>query len=536
MKSLYAHNWLPPLFIMLCAALLFLGAPTGGAFEWSDAPRHALNGVFVKDVFAALPFDDPAGFAYRYYGQYPALTILFYPPLFYFLSAPFYAVFGVSQSTALLIVAVHYVFFACGSWKLFRFWLGPWQAAAAALMLVASPEIASWGRQVMLEIPAFAFLIWSAVAFTRYRREQHIGWLYLAAALLVLAMYTKISTCFMAVAFIGTLLVERRAALLRDRHTWFICLLAGVALLPLIVITMKFGQANVQSVTGIADAAVSRNSISGWLWYLKQFPGQLGWPLTVAAAIGVVVAIVRRGQRRMARMDVLFWTLWFACGYIFFSAIDLKEARHSIFILPSLVLAAAVLLTRLPSPRASAIALATLASTALLQTIFLRPVLYVKGYAESANFIAQHAPPGSSVLFSGYRDGSFVFNMRTHEERRDLTVVRADKLLLRVAVRRELGVEQKGLTEAEIGERINQLGIYYVVAQPGFWNDLEVMQRFERVLASPQFKEVARIPTPANFNAHEKELVIYRNLGPVHQGPVKQDIELPIIGTTIHVK
>lgn len=536
MKILLRQGSLPPLFVMVCVALMFLGAPMDGAFEWSDAPRHALNGVFVKDALSALPLKDPAGYAYRYYAQYPALTILFYPPLFYFLSAPFYALFGVSQGTAILAVAVHYLFFAWGSWKLFRFWLGPWQAVAAALMLVASPEIASWGRQVMLEIPAFAFLIWGAVFFTRYRREQRIGWLYLAAALLVLAMYTKISTCFMAATFVATLLAERRGALLRDRHIWFISVLVAVALLPLMAITLKFGQANLQSVSGIADAAVSRNSISGWLWYMKQFPLQLGWPLTVIAALACVLALVRPRLSGVARHDLLFWALWLGFGYLFFSAIALKEARHSMFILPPLVAGAAMLLARLKPARWSDLALGALALVVLAQTVFWRPVLYVKGYAEAANYIAQHAPRDTSVLFSGYRDGSFIFNVRSHEERRDLTVVRADKLLLRVAVRRELGIQQKDLTEAEIGERINQLGIHYIVAQPGFWNDLAVMQRFEKVLGSRQFEEVARIPTPANFNAHEKELVIYRNLGSVHTGPVQRDIELPIIDSAIHIK
>ena len=32
--------------IVVVVALLFLQAPHGGAFYWSDAPRHALNGVF----------------------------------------------------------------------------------------------------------------------------------------------------------------------------------------------------------------------------------------------------------------------------------------------------------------------------------------------------------------------------------------------------------------------------------------------------------------------------------------------------------
>ena len=521
-----------PLVVILGVALLFLGAPMGGAFEWSDSPRHALNGIFIKDLFLG-GLREPSEFAYRYYAQYPALTILFYPPLFYFISAPFYALFGASHETALLVVALHYVAFALGSWRLFRFWLPSWQAGAAALMLAASPEIASWGRQVMLEIPAFAFMVWSAVFFMRYRREQRAIYIYATAALLALAMYTKITACFLAIVFAGTLLVERREALLRDRQIWIVALLFVVSLIPLVVLTIKFGQANVQSVAGIADAAASRKTIAGWLWYVRQLPGQLGWPLLIVASLGLVAAAWRRSVGGMSRADAWFWLLWLVCGYLFFSAIDLKEARHSIFILPPLVLAATLLLASLSNSRLSALALAVLVAAVTMQTVVLRPVLYVEGYAQAADFMARHAPVGSKVLFSGYRDGSFVFNMRAREDRPDLSVIRADKLLLKVAVRRELGVGQKHLTEKEMAEQFNRLGVHYLVVQPGFWNDLEVMQRFENLLATNQFQEVARIPTHANFNAHEKELVIYRNLGEVNQAATPLELDLPIIGRTI---
>ena len=111
------------LLLAALVGLLFLGAHADGSYWWSDAPRHALNGVFVKDLVAAAPWSDPSRYAYDYYAQYPALTILFYPPLFYAISAPFYALFGVSEGTALLVVALHYVAFAWGAWALFRCWL-----------------------------------------------------------------------------------------------------------------------------------------------------------------------------------------------------------------------------------------------------------------------------------------------------------------------------------------------------------------------------------------------------------------------------
>jgi len=531
-----SHDVLMPVLLALAVALLFIGAPMNGAFDWSDSPRHALNGVFIKDLFVAMPLHDPSGFAYAYYAKYPALTILFYPPLFYLLSAPFYALFGVSQETALLVVGLHYLMFAWGIWRLFRFWLPSYQALTATVMLAAAPEVAFWGRQVMLEIPAYAFMIWSAVQFIRYRRGEGNSCLYWSIVLLGLAMYTKISTGFLALAYCVTLLAEQRGAMLRQRQHWIALVLMLVGLTPLALLTLKFGQANVQSVSGIADAAVSRHSIQGWLWYARQIPGQLGWPVALLALAGLLLCATQRLQDRMSSGDRMFWFTWLACGYVFFSAIDLKEARHSIFILAPLVLLAVLALRALLSERWLASACTILAVAVILQTILGRPVQYVGGYAASADYIAHHAPRNSSVLFSGYRDGSFVFNMRARDDRPDLSVVRADKLLLSVAVRRELGVKEKELSERDLANRINELGIHYVVAQPHFWTDLEAMRRFERVLASPQFKIVARIPTPSNYDAHEKELVIYQNLGKVGSGHTQLELDLPIIGRSLKIQ
>lgn len=509
--------------VLASVALLFSQAPRGGDFYWSDAPRHALNGVFVMDFIKAMPLDDPAGYAYRYYAQYPALTILFYPPLFYAISAPFYAVFGVSQEAALLVVALHYIALGLGCWRLARYWLPATPSLAFAVLVLWLPEVAFWGRQVMLEVPAFAFLVWSAVAVMAYLRGGRVQWLYLGIALLVLGMYTKISVGYMGLVYAALVLRQCGWAALRNRHHWWVALLAAAGLVPLALITLKFGQANVQSVAGIADAVTSRASWQGWVWYLRQIPSQTGWPLAVLGAGGAAVA----AWRRMPGLGL--WWLSFAMGYVFFSSIDLKEARHSVFLLPTVVFLAVLLLhTQLPRRQGHWAMVALVLATAGL-TAWERPVFYVKGYAQAAAEMARLAPQGSTVLFSGYRDGAFVFNMRAQEERPDLQVMRADKLLLSVAVRRELGVEQKGLTEPEIAEALNANAVHYVVMQPGFWIDLEAMQRFERVMATDQFEEVARIETPANFPAHETQLVIYRNRGQVAQQRPSGNIELKII-------
>src|SRR5258708_9899368 len=138
--------------------ILFLTAPRDGDFWWSDVPRHALNGVFVRDLIADLPWSDPVGYAVQYYIRYPALTILFYPPLFYLFSAPFFALFGVSHAVALLPVLTGYFAFGCGVYAVSRRWFTRVPALAGALMLMAAPFVTLLCRHRILELPRYALL------------------------------------------------------------------------------------------------------------------------------------------------------------------------------------------------------------------------------------------------------------------------------------------------------------------------------------------------------------------------------------------
>jgi 4-amino-4-deoxy-L-arabinose transferase-like glycosyltransferase len=528
-KTMTRVGWVLALPVLaLACVVLFVSAPTNGDFWWSDAPRHALNGAFVKDLVAAMP-RDPRGFAMDYYLKYPALTILFYPPLLYVVSAPFYAVLGVAHTTAQFVVILFYFAFAAGSYALARLWLPAGLALALAVTLCFVPEIALWGRQVMLEIPAFALLIWGIYFALRYRESARPPFLYGAGACLVLALYAKLSTVFVLPVILILLVQMKGVALLRDKHAWIVAALCAIGLVPLIGLTLMFGQGNVQSVVGIDDAVTSRTTLSGWLWYLARLPEQLGWLLLALglAGAGAVVA------KHRALPHLGFLALWFAVGYLFFSAIDLKEARHSVFILWPLVLLAFVLLHRALPARAGLIAGIGLALATATSTLAFFPVPRVGGYAEAVDIIAKRAPANATVVFSGKRDGAFVFDMRAREDRRDIDVIRADKLLLRVAIRRELGVEEKSATPEEIAKMMDDYGVSYIVAQSDFWTDLKTMENLQTALRSDRFEEVARIATNANVPVEDRELRIYRNKTPISAERKKLRIDLPIINRTI---
>ncbi len=520
--------------VAAAALVLFFTSALDGDFWWSDAPRHALNGIFLKDVIVRHPFADPKQFAMNWYVQYPALTILFYPPLLYILSAPAFLLFGESHAVAQAMVALHLVVLGLGMVALARFWLDRWAALAAGVILMTLPEIALWGRQVMLEIPALAWLVWSAVFCVRHARRGDTLSLLLAALFMLAALYTKISMGFVAPVLAVFLLQARGFSFLAERRVWVVLVLTVIGLLPLVTMTLLFGQANVQSVVAIADTPASRNTLAGWVWYARQLPGMVGWIPLALALSGFRESLADRTGRFRPGERMLF-VLWVVVCYLALSFIELKEARHATILLVPVALWAAMGLAwfaqLIPAARAVLPVAAALGLAAF--SLLAQPVPREEGYREAVERAAAAAPKDSVVLFSGKRDGSFVFNMRTVSGRPDLYTVRADKLLLTIAVRRELGVGERGLAEADIVERIRALGVSVVVAERDFWLDIPQMARFQAALDGPDFQEIGRVGIGTDGGAGRGELRLYRVAGDLRPRPRDLSVDLPIIGRSI---
>ena len=482
-----------------------------------------------------MPIGDPASFAFDFYAQYPALTILFYPPLFYALSAPFILLFGESQAVVQAVVAIHLFALGVGGFALARMLAGRWFALAAALLLLGMAEIALWGRQVMLEIPALAFLVWAAVFALRFARDGGTAALAATVLLLLAALYTKISMAFVVPALVLAVMVMRGWPMLRDRRVWVALLVGLLGLLPRILLTLKFGQANVQSVVAIADTPASRNTLAGWTWYAGQLPRMAGWPVLLLAAVGVVAGF-RRPLPGLERAAAVLFPAWFVFGYVALSFVELKEARHGVILLVPIAIWAAVGLACVLRPLPEALrGVAGVGCAALLAvaTMLFAAVPQVDGYREAARVAAGVAPARGAVLFSGKRDGSFIFAMRTATGRDDLMTVRADKLFLSVAVRRELGVRETSFSDEQIRDLLRDVGISVVVAQRDFWTDLGQMAALQRVLDGPDFDEIDRIPVVANVPVEDHELRVYRARWDPR--PARRDlvIDLPIIGRSV---
>jgi hypothetical protein len=511
--------------IAVASLAIFLTSPLHGEFLWSESPRNALDGAFVLDLLRDHPFHDPMGWASAYYLKYPSLTILFYPPLLHVVLAVFFAIFGVSQASAMACIAVFMFGLGTGVYALARRIASPFAALSGALLLLAAPELLVWGQQVMLEIPMMALLTWGAFFVLRYNDGGKARDLVVAALLLVAAAYTKQTALFTSLGLAGGLIVAQGSRLWRRKEVWLLAVLVAVLFVPLVLMQMRFGAFNVTSVVSREDiGAPGRFTVAGATWYAVHLPGMMGWPaLLLSAALMVICAT--RPERRLPAADTLMLAGWLGVTYVILSLIDLKETRHGTPLLVPFAIMAAAAIERIVATPALRGAF-SLASAALLgYMVWVHPTMGMTGYRDAAELMAELTPPNARVVFAGNQDGAFVFNIRSLESRRDISVIRADKLFLNVSVMTERGLQPRDFSREQIVDMLNRYGVSYVVTIPHVWTEAPVMANFDAVLNSPQFQLVKQIHMTGPLQ--EKELAVYRNLGPLADPPDPYKIDVP---------
>jgi Dolichyl-phosphate-mannose-protein mannosyltransferase len=522
------------LLLTIAVFLLFKTSPRQGDFWWSDAPRHAMDGAFYYDMARALPITHLKQWAINYYLQYPAVTVLTYPPLFALVEAVFFGLFGTSHTTAQLTVSIFLLATAYAAYFITRRWASRMVAVATALLFIGTPVMALWGRQVMLEIPTYAFLLWSCYFFFWYLDSGKPRDLYLVVLFVLAAAYTKQPAVFISAAYLLTLYGVYKNALFRRAEFWWSAVLAVVGLMPLVVYTWLWGRTNMQQAVGGGWVQHSRLSPTTWSYVAHyEWPRQLGWAVLALAVLYCIGCIFRK-EWRLPKPALLFFLAWLAAGYAFFTLIAVASQRYTIFLIFPLVLFSVLaVVSCLPQRISGYIALA-FAVTSFGYTLERDHVPYISGYRAAAQYVCSVAPHDSVVMFSGLRDGSFIFNVKSMPECKNLTVIRADKLLLRVAIHRDLfGVQEIGVSEAKFREMLSQYGIRYVVLEPHFWSDLQSMQMLAAILHQDQFKLLAKMPILSNRYHDDQQLEIYQNLGPVSREKSLLKVELPVSGISV---
>ena len=410
--------------LLLVGAVLLSRGISDGGFRHGDSAAHAMDGVLIHDWIAAGvdSWLQPMAFAVDQYAHYPTLGIgRHYPPGFAVVEAAFFAMFGVSEVTARLCVVFFGLVSIAGAYTFVRLIADRTSATLAGVALLSMPATLRWGRQVMLEVPTLAVMIWTGVALVWYLQKPTARRLLPVAAGCLITILFKQTGLFLAPAFAITVLIAWRSGRVSRGHAVAASLVAGVAVAAVWFSLDRHGATLLRG-----DRTFEHWwSLASLSFYPRATPYQVGPLIAVAALIGFALYVRRN------RLPAVFLIAWMAGCYAMLSIADYKNLRYVYVGLFPLAVFAGVgsgcvlRMIRRPAVRfatASAMfAVCVLAGST--QSIDTRPDYGKVVLAQRDNLV------GRVVLFSGVRDGDFVFAVRRHLPWRSVAVVRGSKLL-----------------------------------------------------------------------------------------------------------
>jgi uncharacterized protein (TIGR03663 family) len=149
-------------------------------------------------------------YSYQYFnGDGYTHTPLMHGPSLFHITALSYWLFGVSDASARIMVAIVGVFLVILPYFL-RSWIGRIGALMASFILLISPYITYYSRYIRHDIYVIAAAVLTFIAIQYYlrdRKEKYIWWFAVGLAL----MFTTMETSFIYVAIFGSFLVLRLA-------------------------------------------------------------------------------------------------------------------------------------------------------------------------------------------------------------------------------------------------------------------------------------------------------------------------------------
>ncbi len=515
-----------------------------GGFSWSDAPLHAMDGVFIYDFVHALPISNAKQWAYQYYARYPSLgLIVFYPPFFAIVEACVYALLGISVFAARFTVIVFAVIAFWSIYLIAKMLFDKTSALLAAGIWATLPATVVWSRMVMLEIPTTAIILAGSFCYLKYRESEHIRWLAMTAIFVVIAFMTKQWAIFIAGVFLIDLLMQNGwKKTFSQRNIIAACLAAGV-IVGYMIFSSRYAALSKLLVRGNHWRHLFQ--IESWLFYIKSLPEIFGIPALCLAVAGLLIAIVYK-QIRAIRIAIL----WAGIFYLFATVIAYKEVRYFYFITPAGVLIAvgglSATLKQTNLARTGQILLGVLLGLQTVNALRISPER-LNDYSQAANLIVKRND-ANLVLVDATREGQFIFDMRRLQGSDGrIFILRGSKLLYSRAARRRWRYQEHIKTQADILQLIRRYAIRYIVVESTApdvpdWQDYfpPPSQKLRRLLRKKKlFRKLAEFPVSPRREDKiwgNVKLQVYRYRGRLKRKSETIKIPIPSMGRDIYIK
>lgn len=499
-----------------------LRAVGAGNIVDTDAARHAMNGAFIHDMLRDGGFWNPIEYGKNYYGHLPALSLPYHPPLFPGVEALFFALFGVSVTSARVLVALATGLSAFLFYRLIvathRSHLLAAFSVTTFLFWKSSQVVAG---DVMLELPSMALIAGALLCIRNLDQglswKNALGFAILAAA----AAWTKQHAVFLGLAPFAYYLFRMRPRLWFQKRLLAASVLFGVAVIALSLLSVPFQGTGVDHIPPQHERVEIAIHNAGF--YIACFRDLVGTiPAILILCVVLAAAFVPGAGDWAGKSGLAFYWAWAASAFLLLLIIGAYDIRYLFYVYPALAVIVYASLFRLGSrisvQRAwmAPAAVAAVCATAGLMV----PALFLRGPAEAAEVVMKTKP--QRILYCGSTDGNFIFSVRAREPGLRTTVIPGDKL------------NEKDLSPDTFEQFATQHGIQYIVLEK-----TGRPQLYDRLHQNPAPFMILerRIPMASSLPRWDGgHLSIYRIAGAPDVIPKSLKLPIPKIGRDVDVK
>lgn len=311
-----------------------------------DMARHLFNSLnyfhFAKDGLIRALFT-----SYSYY-----------PPLLYWVSIPFYFIFGLGARTAVFSNTVFIfilVFSTYGIGK--RLW-NRQTGLLAAILVISLPIFVTQFKEFQLDAPATAMTALSLYVLIRTEEFKNRGWGLLFGLVLGLALLTKWTLLFVLILPIGYAVCVAVWSDYKRRkfERTFIVLLAGLLAYALASIWYVPNNLDIQmdllnnaGAAGVREGDPPVGSLQSNIWYLKNLVNnQLYLIPTILFGIGTGFSIAK--IKPYFTKNTYPWLLVIGT-LVFFTFTRNKDARYTLPMLVGVAVIAVFWISQIKKPR-----------------------------------------------------------------------------------------------------------------------------------------------------------------------------------------
>jgi len=524
--------------LFILTITIFFSVPVKADFGWFEAGRHAMDGLFYYDLLLDWGLFSPVQYAQIYYQHYPAITPVMYPPFFGFCEAVGFALIGPYPWVARLTVIVFLLFGALGLIKLTEDFIDKKTAFYAGLIYISFPITIYWSRDVMLEVPAMALVIWSFYFFIRYLREAKTKDIILSLLFAVLAPYTKQNTIFIFPVLVTTAALSRKFYRIWDRRFLLGLILAIISGVPLAFVTFKWGMVNLKQSMGTLQVT-PMSKYEHVLFYINNLPTSVGWPVLILVFLSCFVVVFKKYRNRFisdsSKLYMALFVSWSIFCYFQMVLIKIKEPRHGFFWIPLFAIFASlglIFLTAKIKQRKLKICVELLFIIVIFTWNFANCKMnWSEGFYAPAQYLKNNWD-GTAVLTNISRDASFIFHIRSLDNDRKYRVYRSSKIFERSMIFKKWGVVSFIENKEQLLTSLSEYGIRYILLEKNMSHMTQVEFLLREIVKNDKFEKVKQFPITYPDN-ELNSIILYKYKEKIFDPGNIPVIHLPVVGMEI---